>query len=147
MVHSFIPQTRIRRGICKPLHLVSRVVYGQKYTTGQQEQRELFPQAILYLALWKLENCEPTFDEDCAGMRILCILNESVLLFSKNMLTHYTSIAQNIRGQALNRIHSLASTCKNKTLHVPSLGPSQSNYLPSTRETKNSEGVISKLLS
>lgn len=43
MVHSFIPQTRIRRGICKPLHLVSRVVYGQKYTTGQQEQRQLFP--------------------------------------------------------------------------------------------------------
>lgn len=94
------------------------------------------PQAIVYLGHWKLENCEPTFDEDCAGMRILCIFNESVLLFSKNMLTHYTSIAQNIRGQALNRIHSLASTCKNKTLHVPSLGPSQSNYLPSTRETK-----------
>jgi len=66
-------------------------------------------------------------DEDCAaGMRILQILNEIILLFSKNMVSQHTM------GQA---IHSLVSTGKSKTLHILALGPSQSNYLPSPRET------------
>jgi len=66
-------------------------------------------------------------DEDCAaGMRILQILNEIILLFSKNMVSWHTM------GQA---IHSLVSTGKSKTLHILALGPSQSNYLSSPRET------------